>query len=179
LPASYAGFSANAVLRDGTPVYIRRLRPDDKERLRAAFVRLSASTIYSRFLHPVTALTPHAIEQLTGSDFRDRVALTATVADEQGETMIAVGRFVRLAGDGERAEVAFTVADAYQHRGVATLLLKELVGLARERGIRELAAHMLYDNVPMAGVLRNSGLPMRQTAADGVRSVVLDLAAGH
>jgi GNAT superfamily N-acetyltransferase len=175
LSAFDAGFTANAVLRDGTAIRIRPLRPDDKERLRAAFDRLSPSTIYSRFLHPVTALTPRAIEQLTELDFRDHVALTATVADERGEEMIALGRFVRLAGDNRRAELAFTVADAYQHRGVATLLLKQLIRLARPRGIRELVAHMLEDNASMAAVLRNSGLPLRQTCADGVRSVVLSL----
>ena len=172
---SAADFRTHAQLRDRTPVCIRAIRPDDKERLRVAFERLSARSVYRRFLHPVTALTSSDLRYLTELDFRDHVGLAVTVENENGETLIAVGRFIRVAPDADRAEVAFTVADDYQHRGAATLLLQQLVGLARERGIREFVASMLDDNQDMLDILAHSGLPLRQNIERGVRRVVLSI----
>jgi hypothetical protein len=73
------------------------------------------------------------------------------------------------------AEVAFTVADDYQHRGAATLLLCELVAVARERGVRKFVAFVLNDNRQMLEVFRRSKLPLRESVVDGVRRVVLNL----
>src|SRR6202795_4912330 len=56
-----AAIHATAVLRDGTPVRLRAIRPDDKERLRIAFERLSPRSVYRRFFHTVTALTPEML----------------------------------------------------------------------------------------------------------------------
>jgi RimJ/RimL family protein N-acetyltransferase len=175
---SYAGgFSARGLLRDGTPVCIRAIRPDDKERLRLAFKRLSARSVYRRFLRPITALTPDTLRRLTELDFRDHVGIVLTVEEEGGERLIAVGRFVRVPSGGNSAEVAVTVADEYQHRGAATLLLDQLVRLARCQGIRELVALVLGDNREMLKVLENSRLPLRQSLEGGVIRLVLSLEA--
>lgn len=171
-----ADFRARAVLRDGTPVFVRAIRPDDKERLRIAFECLSARSVYQRFMHPVTALSSKALRELTEVDFRDHVALVVTIAGEAGERLIGVGRFVRMPGAPDRAEVGFTVADEYQHCGVATLLLQELVAIARRGGVRELEGIVLEDNRDMLEVLEHSKLPMRQAVEHGVRRVVLTLA---
>ena len=163
------------MLRDGTAVHLRAIRPDDKERLRIAFERLSYRSVYRRFFHPVTALTPEMLRQLTELDFRDRVALVLSVEDETGERLIAVGRFVRVACRSERAELAITVADEYQNRGAATLLLQQLVRIARAGGVRELVADVLEDNRAMLQVIRKLKLPYRQTSEDRVCRVVVSL----
>ena len=98
-----------------------------------AFERLSPRSVYRRFLHPVTALTPAVLRQLTELDFCDHVALVLAVEDESGERLIAVGRFVRVAPCSERAEFAITVADDYQNRGAGMLLLQRFSPL----GVRE------------------------------------------
>jgi hypothetical protein len=97
-----AGINLRGELRDGTPVCIRAIRPDDKERLRIAFERLSPGTVYRRFFHPRKALTTEDLRMLTELDFRDHVSLVVTVDEESGERLIAVGRFVRLAPAAER-----------------------------------------------------------------------------
>jgi len=175
---SYAGgFSARGLLRDGTPVCIRAIRPDDKERLRIAFKRLSAQSVYRRFFRPITALTPDTLRRLTELDFRDHVGLVLSVGEENGERLIAVARFVRVPSGGNSAEVAVTVADEYQHRGAATLLLDQLVRLARCRGVREFVALVLEDNREMLKVFESSKLPLRQSFEGGVRRLVLSLEA--
>ena len=69
-----AGLRSTAALRDGTAVCVRAIRPDDKERLRVAFARLSPRTVYQRFFHPVSELTAEDLRRLTEIDFRDHVA---------------------------------------------------------------------------------------------------------
>jgi RimJ/RimL family protein N-acetyltransferase len=170
-----AAIHATAVLRDGTPVQLRAIRPDDKERLRIAFERLSPRSVYRRFFHPVTALTEDMLRELTELDFRDHVGLVLCVNDETGERLIAVARFVRVAPQSERAEFAITVSDDYQNRGAATLLLQQLVRIARAGGVRELVADVLEDNREMLEVIRSAKLPCRQTSTDGVCRVVMRL----
>jgi GNAT superfamily N-acetyltransferase len=175
--AHASGFRARALLRDGTPVCVRAIRPDDKERMRIAFERLSPQTVYKRFFHHMTDLTPGALREATELDFRNHVGLALTVGEETSERLIALGQFVRIAPGADCAEVAFVVVDDYQHRGAATLLLQHLVRLARGLGIRELLALVLEDNREMLEVFENSGLPLRRGFEDGVRRVVLSLDA--
>ena len=154
---------------------MRAIRPDDKERLRVAFARLSARSVYQRFFHPVSALTADHLRRLTEIDFRDHVGIVLTVGAGSNERLIAVGRYVRVVSGGDLAELAFTVADDYQRRGAAMLLLRELVAVARERGIREFVALVLDDNRQMLEVFRRSKLPLRESFVDGARRVVLKL----
>jgi GNAT superfamily N-acetyltransferase len=154
---------------------VRAIRPDDKERLRIAFAGLSARSVYQRFFHPVNELAADELRRLTEIDFRDHVGIVLTVGAGSDERLVAVGRYVRVVSGGDLAEVAFTVADDYQHRGAATLLLRELVAIARERGVREFVALVLDDNRQMLEVFRRSKLPLRKSFVDGALRVVLNL----
>jgi GNAT superfamily N-acetyltransferase len=166
---------ASAVLRDGTPVQLRTIRPDDKERLRIAFERLSARSVYRRFFHPVAALTPDMLKNLTELDCRDHVGLALCADGDAGERLIAVARFVRDPCCSERAEFAITVADDYQNRGAATLLFQELVRIARAGGVRELVADVLEDNREMLKLIRSSKLACRETSKYGACRAALSL----
>lgn len=170
-----AGFRASALLRDQTPVCIRAIRPDDKERLRIAFERLSTRSIYHRFFHPLTELTPDDLRRLTELDFHDHVGLVLTIEEEAGERLIAVARFVRVAQGADRAELGFAVADEYQNRGAATLLLQALAAMARSCGIRVFVAQTLEDNLAMLRVFQNTKLPFRQRIDGGICSVELTI----
>jgi GNAT superfamily N-acetyltransferase len=170
-----AGFRARAVLRDGTAVCVRAIRADDKERMRSAFERLSAQTVYQRFFQHMRALTSDNLREATELDFHNHVALASTVWEGASERLIALGQFVRVSPGADCAELAFVVADDYQHRGAATLLLQHLVHLAQGLGVRELLAHVLEDNREMLEVLENSKLPLRRRLEDGIHRVVLSL----
>ena len=175
-----AGLRSTAVLRDGTAVGVRAIRPDDKERLRTGFARLSPRSVRQRFFHPVNDLTADELRRLTEIDFCDHVGIVLTVGTGSDERLIADSRYVRVASGGDVAEVAFTVGDDYQHRGAATLLLRELVAIARVHGVRKFVAHVLDDNQPMLEVFRRSELPLQESLLDGncVHRLVLTLDAG-
>ena len=172
-----AGFEARALLRDQTPVCMRAIRGDDKERLRVAFGHLSTRSVYQRFFHLITDLTPDYLRELTELDFRGHVALVLSTGEESRERLIAVARFVRVSPGADRAEIAFAVADEYQNRGAATLLLHELVAVAKSLGIRKFVGQMLDNNLDMLRVLQNSKLPLRQRVDGNIRNVELSIDA--
>jgi len=164
-------YSSDELLRDGSSIHVRAIRPDDKQRLREHSEGLSARSVYFRFLGPKKGLTDADLAAFTDLDFVNRVALVATLE----ERIIGVGRYAisETAGDAPRsAEIAFSVVDDYQHHGIGTLLLEHLLRIAREQGIRQFEAEVLSDNKAMLGVIQASGLLARRTVSSGVVHVV-------
>lgn len=132
-------------LPDGTKVYVRPIRPDDKPLLVEGLRRLSPESVYRRFLSPKRDFSATELRYLTEVDGWDHVALVAFHEDEP-DKLAAVARLVRLHHDPAAAEVAITVGDHLQGRGLGKLLALRLADLARERGIRRFEATILGDN---------------------------------
>lgn len=170
-------YVARGALRDGVPVRIRSIHPDDKEALRWGFTQLSPEAIYHRFFQTKRELSEEELTYLTELDFKDHVALVVETEVEGLVQVVGVGRFVRLKPDGksDRAEVAFTVGDDFQGRGIGTLLLEHLARIARELGYAAFEAEVLPDNRLMLEVFEHSGLLKRETVKDGVVHVELGL----
>jgi RimJ/RimL family protein N-acetyltransferase len=143
-------------LRDGTPVLVRPIRPDDKDLVRRGFDRLSPASRYQRFLAPVDELTEAELKYLTEIDYLDHFAWAALRADRVDEGM-GVARYIRLKDEPEIAEAAVTVVDEYQGRGLGTLLLALLGAAALAAGIRFFRAYVLAENVPMRDLLDSLG----------------------
>ena len=175
VPAPPPGYPVELVaddrLVDGTAVHVRPIGPADEGALRAFHDSLSPSTVYLRFfsLHP--HLSDREVDRFTHVDYHDRLAL---VVEADGE-MIGVGRFDRLVPTDE-AEVAFVVADAYQHHGIGHLLLDHLVQAARPRGIRRFVADTLAGNAAMLGVFLHSGFDVVVTENRGTVHVAFPIA---
>jgi acetyl coenzyme A synthetase (ADP forming)-like protein len=149
----------DVLLKDGSTVHVRPIRPEDDAAMIEAFSRLSQRTIYLRFHHAVKGMTKQGVRQYTHVDYHDRFALVATVGEADTEQIIAVGRYSRRS-DPSRAGVAFVVDDTHQGRGIATQLLERLAVVARGKGIETFEADVLAENRAMMDVLRESGFPM-------------------
>ena len=145
-------------LRDGSSVVVRPIEPEDRDLLRAGFERLSPESRYQRFLVPMAELSDEMLDYLAEVDHRDHEALVALDA-ETGEG-VGVARFVRLAGRPRVAEAAVTVVDAWQGRGLGTLLLELLATRAREEGVAHFSALVLATNTDMLELLERLG-PVR------------------
>jgi RimJ/RimL family protein N-acetyltransferase len=154
------------------------VRPEDKSLFAAAFERLSPESVYRRFFQTKQQLSAEELRYFTELDFKNHVALVVTLP-QQPDELIGVGRFVRLPAPApqDRAEVAFTVADAYQGQGVATLLLRHLVPLAGRLGIRHFEAEVQPDNRQMLEVFEHSGLSQKVSSRRGGTHVVMTLPA--
>ena len=172
-------FSVSDVLKDGTRVTIRAIRPDDRDRFLEAFRLLEKDSIYTRFFSLRNDLSDAELDRAVNVDFVREVALVVTTETVRGETIIAAGRYIASeAPNTERsAEVAFVVEEDYQGRGIASRLLAHLAALARGQGLTHFEADVLSQNSPMLAVFKRCGFPMRQRRDGGVIHLTLELAA--
>ena len=138
---------APIALRDGSRIRIRQGHRTDRQLLLRGFERLSPESRYRRFLAPVSELSEPMVRYLTEIDHRDHEAMIAL--DEKTGEGVRVARYVRDRERPDAAEVAVTVIDDWQGRGVGTLLLEMLSGRARAEGITTFTALMLATNREM------------------------------
>ena len=153
-----ANYSATETLRDGRVVEIRAQRSQDRDGMLAAIGRSSSGSLYRRFFAVRRAFSEKETDYFLDIDFVNHVALV-TVATDGGQPMIVGGGRYIIVQPGQ-AEVAFAIIDAYQGLGIGSALMRHLVTLGREAGVRELIAEVLAENVPMLKVFERSGLPM-------------------
>jgi GNAT superfamily N-acetyltransferase len=135
--------SVTVRLRDGAPLRIRAITPEDKGAIADGFDRMSPESRYRRFFAPLRELSADDLAYLTEVDHHDHEALIGF--DPQTGDPVGVARYIRGIDPAE-AEVAVTVVDDWQGRGAATALLERLVHRAREAGIEHFVAVVLPDN---------------------------------
>src|SRR4051812_9271375 len=156
------------------PMRIRPLGPGDRKHVAAAFDRLSPATVNSRFLGPVKA-RPALFAWLDELDGRSRIAVGAAHA-ESGEPL-GVARFVRDPRDPSRAEIAVTVVDEWQRRGVGTALLAELARRAAAVGVECFTSTLAAQNRAAIALLRTVAEPHFGPVLSGVTSAEVWLPA--
>jgi len=145
--------SVTALLNDGTEVELRPVRPEDKELLQQGMAMLSPASRRLRFMAPIENLSRSQLTYLTELDHHWHLAWGVTFAGQP----VAVGRLVRMRGSGETAEIALTVLDAWQGRGVGKLLVKVLAEVGRSVGIERIEFEALPDNTRIVQLLKSFG----------------------
>lgn len=133
-------------LRDGTRVTVRWVEPSDKQRFKDGLAHFSPLTLYRRFFAPIHELSDAQLRFFTEVDQVDHVAWGVLDDDHPELPGVAVGRWVRTKEDPTVAEWAVIVADAYQGRGIGTLLIAVLEITARVQGVRTLRCLVLAEN---------------------------------
>lgn len=121
------------------------------------FERLSECSRRLRFNGPKPCLRAAELRELASVDAFRHLLVAHVVGDEHA---VGIARFVR---EGERAEVAFEVADEYQRRGIDTALVAALIDQARRVGVTEITALLASENRPALALLRRvlGGLEIR------------------
>jgi ribosomal protein S18 acetylase RimI-like enzyme len=145
-------------------VTLRPLRSGDCAAVLAVFAGLGARSRERRFLTAKPRLTARDLRQLTAVDDRDHVALVAEAGPEGRP--IGVARFVRETHDDESADVAVAVVDAWQSRGVGTMLATALAERARRLGIRRFTLVTSVDNDGVRRLLERAPGPVVRFAGD-------------
>ncbi|CAN5263232.1 hypothetical protein BH09MYX1_BH09MYX1_17850 [soil metagenome] len=161
-------FREEHVLRDGTKIVLRHIRPEDAAELRRGFSELSPESRYRRFFGALRPLDDRTLAYLTDVDGDAHVAIIAVTEslDLKSERGVGIVRFVRLEGDDEAAEVAVTVVDDMQRKGLGTLLSHVAIRAARERGIKRFKGEVLVENAALVEALRAD--PSVQVKEEGV-----------
>jgi acetyl coenzyme A synthetase (ADP forming)-like protein len=169
-PTYPADYSTDVVLRDGTTLHLRPVRPDDDERLLDLFSRMSRESLYYRFMS-VPRLDLERMASFTHVDYDKHFVLVGDCGGRLG----AIAGYYRLDHAPDRAEVAFAIVDPLQGRGIGTRMLERLAEIARERGITLFDAYVMGENKRMMDVFLESGFAVRQELEQGVFRVTLQL----
>jgi RimJ/RimL family protein N-acetyltransferase len=172
-------YEANEVLKDGQRVTIRAIRPDDKEHILKAFPEVDKNSLYLRFFKFKKDISDQELRFLTEVDFINHMALVVFAHVNGRDKLIGGGRYIAY-GDpvkSHRAEVAFLVHDNYHGQGIATIIMKHLVIIARSHGISEFEADVLPENKSMLAVFSHAGLTMSTSRIDNVIHIVLSLSS--
>jgi RimJ/RimL family protein N-acetyltransferase len=151
-------------LRDGAVVVVRQVRPGDAALLADGFARLSEESRRLRFLSAKERLTAAELRYFTEVDHHDHEALGAL--DETDGRGLGVARYIRHPDDPQAAEVAVTVVDEWQRRGLGTELLTRLIDRAREEGVRRFTALVSADNDATIGLLQGVGADVRAVSRE-------------
>jgi acyl-CoA synthetase (NDP forming)/RimJ/RimL family protein N-acetyltransferase len=170
LPPGYpVEWEADVVLRDGTVAHVRPIWPADGDGIRRFHALQSDESIYLRFFAPLRQLSDADVLRFTHVDYADRVALVATMREE----IIGIGRYDRI--DARSAEVAFNISDAFQGKGIGSVLLEHLAAIAQEFGIARFTAEVLPQNRKMLSVFSDAGYDVTRHIEDGVVEVAFDI----
>ena len=153
--------TTDVILRDGSTLRLRAPVAEDADALLEFFSGLSDHSRYLRF-HGFPALGPKLVESVLDPDWQERGALVGSLEGR----IVALANWARLR-DMRWAEVAFTVADGYQRRGIGTRLLERLAQRAAEAGIEEFVAEVLHENATMLAVFQNAGFAVTRAAEGG------------
>jgi GNAT superfamily N-acetyltransferase len=149
----------------GESVTIRPIHAADSA-MEGQFVRsLSMETKHYRFFGGVKELSPGELEHLCDVDGRHSMAFVATVRTNGHETEIGVSRYVESSKEDVR-EMAVTIADEWQHKGLAELLVKRLIEYAKKRGVKQLYSVELADNSAMRELAGKFGMSVRRDPDD-------------
>lgn len=135
-------------LEDGTVVLLSPLGVEDRELLVEGLTELSPESVYSRFGQGRGPLSESELNYLSDVDLRDHVAWGGAI-DGEGA---GVGRYI-ITEDRSCADIAVTVLDRFQQRGLGTLLFRALAAVGRADGVEEFCFEFVPDNIPVQRIV--------------------------
>jgi acetyl coenzyme A synthetase (ADP forming)-like protein len=157
--------TVDVILRDGSTLRLRPPVEADRHVLLRFYEELSEQSLYFRF-HGHPRVDERLVEPVLEPDWIDRGALIGCVAEGGEERVVALGNYVRLR-DPTTAEVAFTVADTHQGRGIGTRLVEQLAARAAAHGIERFVGEVMAENSAMIGVFERVGFEVSRTLGGG------------
>ncbi|MEM2961405.1 MAG: GNAT family N-acetyltransferase [Candidatus Bathyarchaeia archaeon] len=159
-------------LGDGTRLLLRPIKPSDITMKHELFYSFSKDTIYHRYFGGLKAMTMKSAARYVNIDYKNEMAIVAVKQDDL-ENIVGIGQYVLDPSTGY-AEVALAVQDEWQGKGIGSALLKYLIEIAGERGIRGFTAWVLSDNKRMLRLFEKTGYPLKVKAEGNLYHVVMD-----
>jgi acyl-CoA hydrolase/RimJ/RimL family protein N-acetyltransferase len=164
----------NVDLKGGGRVFIRPIRPSDEPMIKEMFYSFSERTRYLRFHGPMKSFSHNRLQVFCNVDYDQEMTLIGVVGQSGNEDVVSLGCYIHDQGTNT-AEVAFSVRDDWQNKGLGSHLFRKLVDIGRERGIETFHAEVLTENLPMMNVFHHSGCTVSTQAEGGVVHVTIDL----
>jgi acetyltransferase len=173
-------YVSQTMTKDGTPITVRPIRPEDEPLMLRFHESLSERSVYMRYFQMLKLDSRTAHERLMRICFTDYDREMALVAErrnlESGEReILGVGRLSKERAAPSEAEISVLVSDRFQRQGLGTILLERLLEIGRAEGLRRITAVILFDNRPVQRLLRKLGFHLRRDREEGVVKADLDL----
>ena len=150
----------HVILKDGSKVLLRPIKPSDATMKQDLFYSLSKETVTKRYLGSLKTMPLKRIWPYVVIDYNNEMVIVGTVQEDGNESIIAIGSYSRVPNTN-LAEVALVVRDDWQNKGLGTILFNYLCEIAKKRGLNGFIAWMLADNRRMMHILKRSGYPIR------------------
>ncbi|MBT8441303.1 MAG: GNAT family N-acetyltransferase, partial [Gammaproteobacteria bacterium] len=154
-----------AALSDGTTVTIRPIRPEDAIIEREFVNGLSEQSRYLRFMYALQEITPAMLSRFTQIDYDRELAFIAVDDSSGEERQVGVARYITLP-DEATCEFAIVVGDDWQGRGLARLLMGDLIAAARDAGLKKMYGTTLKENRGMLELAGNLGFEIEPDPED-------------
>ncbi|MDA8402846.1 MAG: GNAT family N-acetyltransferase [Desulfobacteraceae bacterium] len=153
--------------KNGVSIRFRAIRPSDEEEMRRLFYRFSDESVYYRYFTPLKTMPHSKMQEYVNVDYGKVMSIVGLVGDTGKGHIVAEARYVK---DPKRpyGDVAFVVDEEYQGLGIATFLYKQLIRLAKERGLQGFTADVLPANKEMMRVFEKGGAEVKATLEYGV-----------
>lgn len=151
-------------------ITLRPIRPEDAE-LEQAFIHdLSNQSKYFRFMENIKELSQAMLIRFTQIDYDREMALITSYRDKENEKIIGISRYA-INPNGETAEFAIVIADAWHNKGIGSKLLSSLISIAKDRGIKSIEGVVLSNNIAMLELARHHGFYISNTEDTSVKFI--------
>ena len=148
------------VLKDGSKVLLRPIKPSDATMKQDLFYSLSKESVIKRYLGSLKMMPLKRIWPYVVVDYNNEMVIVGIVREGEGESIIAIGSYSRVPNT-DLAEVALVVRDDWQNKGLGTILFNYLCEIAKTRGLAGFTAWVMADNSRMMHIFKKSGYQMR------------------
>ncbi len=154
-------YSEHVLLKNGQGLLFKAANQNDIPLLASFMKRLSKESLRMRFMASISQVSNKIIEELCTVDFTHNGSILAINNEDDERKVVGVGNYIAT-GNGHSAEVSLLIEDSYQGKGIGTLLLEKLTGIAAANGFIEFEAEVLPDNYPMLNVFKDSGFNLHR-----------------
>ncbi|MCJ0824619.1 GNAT family N-acetyltransferase [Luteimonas sp. 50] len=152
-------------LRDRRQVLLRPIERQDAQAERDFIQALSPESRRARFLYQMNSPSQALIDSLTDIDYINDVAFIAVVHDDGRDRMVGACRYA-VGSDPEQCEVAVAVLDDWQEQGLGTAMMRHLIDVARDRGIKRMVSVDDAGNLEMRDLARYLGFHTKSSDDD-------------
>lgn len=165
-------FEAPATMKDGTPIFLRPIKPTDEPAMRELFYSFSKDTVFYRFFSYLKAMPHEKLSKFVNVDYESEMAIVAVLKQAGEEHIIGSARYYVDRATG-LAEYAIEVRDDFQNKGVGNALFSHLIRIAKMKGIKGFVGYVLDSNTRAYRLMTRTGYPIETKWEDGVYTLTM------
>ncbi len=158
-------------LRDGRPVLLRPIKPEDEPLWLDMFQKFSEESIRYRFFELIRD-TPHEVRvRYCNIDYDREMAIVAELTENGHRSILGVVRLI-VEPDEKTGEIAFIVADPWQGLGLGTKMIDYMIEICKDKGLEQIYGVMLAENVKAISLMRQMGFIIEHAEDDTVKGTL-------